>query len=108
MNKYQEALNRIKTIDLDIIEDLRTRYEQSYYGIHDYPTLEMSGDIKTLQELVDKETPKKVKIKEFDNGEYGAYCPSCNSGLPFHWKMKYCPSCGQKLDWSEENYENRC
>jgi Zn finger protein HypA/HybF involved in hydrogenase expression len=83
MNKYQEALK-------GLIEELP------------YTSGVIEERIKNLQELVDKETPKKVKIKEFDNGEYGAYCPSCNSGLPFHWKMKYCPSCGQKLDWSEE------
>lgn len=82
MNKYQEALNDL------------------WNGCPDPKN--QSGSMQILQELVDKETPKKVKIKEFDNGEYGAYCPSCNSGLPFHWKMKYCPSCGQKLDWESE------
>ena len=94
MNKYQEALNRMKG-----------KQQYDWYGNcvgYIDNTRGFEEEFKTLQELVDKENPKKVKIKEFDNGEYGAYCPSCNSGLPFHWKMKYCPSCGQKLDWSEE------
>ena len=91
MNKYQEALDRIKN-KVAIIDGEKMKIGLAY-----------CNTLPILQELVDKETPKKVKIKEFDNGEYGAYCPSCNSGMPFHWKMKYCPSCGQKLDWSDEN-----
>lgn len=99
MNKYQEALNRIKTIDLDMIEDLQTRYEQSHYGIHDYPTLEMSGDIKTLQELVDKETPMKVE-EELELFR----CPNCNEKLLLYkCSITYCYECGQKLDWSDNN-----
>lgn len=101
-NKYQVALNRIKTIDLDIIEDLRTRYEQSYYGIHDYPTLEMSGDIKTLQELVNKETPMKVteKLDAPVSHEQYRKCPKCKDLVARMYS--YCPFCGQKLDWSDE------
>ena len=92
MNKYQEAFETINCDGSTFIERTR-KFKEKY----------QESPVYLIKELVDKETPKKVKIKEFDNGEYGAYCPSCNSGLSFHWKMEYCPSCGQKLDWSEEN-----
>lgn len=103
--KYQEALDRIKTIDLDMIEDLQTRYEQSHYGIHDYPTLEMSGDIKIIQELVDKETPMKVKpYPEFKKYFNVARCPKCERVVEID--DIYCRECGQKLDWSDNNVED--
>ena len=64
---------------------------------------------RVLQELVDKNTPKKVKISiaiEYDQIEEGwyekhyYYCPNCNSLVD---KPNYCPNCGQALDWSDEN-----
>lgn len=71
MNKYQEALNRIKTIDIDLVQEEMGEkcLDVSIYGIHDYPTLEMSGDIDTLQEAIDKaskydELLKKGVIKD--------------------------------------------
>jgi len=45
MNKYQEALNRIA----------------KYCGVNNGSMLE--DDLKTLQELVDKETPKEKTVK---------------------------------------------
>lgn len=53
-NKYQEALDRLQTIDLDIIEDGETRLDQSVYGIHDYANFELKADLATLQEAVTK------------------------------------------------------
>ena len=88
MNKYQEALDRQK-------QNIKKLREKEF--------VEYAEDFATLQELVDKEIPTKVKIKEFDNGEDGVFCPKCNRGLSFHWKMEYCSCCGQKLDWSDEN-----
>lgn len=102
MNKYQKALNRIKTINLDIVLN-ELGYEKacdvSVYGIHDYPTLEMNEDIQILQDLVDEETP--MKPNNFDK-EYCMYnCPNC-SKVNATFKFSYCPHCGQKLDWSEK------
>lgn len=88
MNKYQEALDIIKNKKV-IIDGEKMTIGTAYFKT-----------IPILQELVDKEIPTKVKIKEFDNGEDGVFCPKCNRGLSFHWKMEYCPNCGQKLDWS--------
>lgn len=49
------ALERLRTINLDIVLD-ELGYEKaesvSCYGIHDYPTLEMSGDLDLFEELI--------------------------------------------------------
>lgn len=92
MNKYQEALNRIDT-----------------YRVNKSLKLDIK-DILTLQELVDKATPKKVRIETiFENNKelYELYfCPNC--GLTLFSIPKYCSRCGQHLDndfldWSNEN-----
>lgn len=46
-----------------------------------------------LQELVDKEIPKKVKHSS---------CPNCGR-MYLIKNANYCPHCGQRLDWREEN-----
>ena len=91
MNKYQEALDRIKN-KVAIIDGEKMTIGAAY-----------CDTLSILQELVDKEAPLEVKIREFNKEEYGVYCPKCNSGLSFHWKMKCCPECGQKLDWGGTN-----
>lgn len=57
MNKYQGALDRLSNIDLDrVLEVVNYDYETaaliSDYGLSDYPNLEMSGDLLTLQNLI--------------------------------------------------------
>lgn len=51
------ALDRLKTIDLDYVLE-KLGYEEaeevSCYGIHDYPTLEMSGDIEVLKDVAEE------------------------------------------------------
>jgi hypothetical protein len=82
MNKYQEALNRIA----------------KYCGVNNGSMLE--DDLKTLQELVDKATPKKPieEIDSYDDFDYSVdYCPNCKNEVD----DTYCPACGQKIDWSE-------
>lgn len=89
MNKYQEALNKIKT-----------EFWEWYGWDH------CEEETNTLQELVDKETPKKVVEKEImcwlnDKPHYYAKCPNCNSAVKNNGII-YCSQCGQKLDWSDE------
>lgn len=70
-----------------------------------------------LQELVDKETPKKpLEIEEKDVvvGKVLIYkCPKCEHGLFYKFpninrvakdksKCNYCEVCGQKINWREE------
>lgn len=57
MNEYQSALDRLSNIDLDrVLEVVNYDYETasliSDYGMSDYPNLEMSGDLLTLQNLI--------------------------------------------------------
>ena len=70
MNKYEHALYRIRGLILEngkIVEKFSP------------------SSVETLQELVDKEEPKKVlKVSKDD----------------------YCCSCGQRLDWGKDNEDN--
>lgn len=52
---YQGALDRLKSIDLDYVSRMLNSEQLenvSDYSIHDYPRLEMMGDIETLQNLI--------------------------------------------------------
>lgn len=95
MNKYQEALDRA-------VKDIEYHYAD--WG-NDIPS-ERLEEIKLLQELVDKATPKKVSPKwreGYDPKLYypkSFYCPSCSRQLRRDQSYKCCPKCGQALDWS--------
>lgn len=90
MNKYQEPLNNVK----------RVYVESEHYD---------EEDIRLLQELVEKATPKKPKSKTIYykcRGDDTLYyfdfiCPVCNRGAVEN--MEYCYQCGQALDWSGED-----
>jgi hypothetical protein len=93
--KYQEALNRIA----------------KYGNVNNNPILE--DDLKTLQELVDKETPKEPDkiIDDFCDDTYEYYfCPNCENEVDFCPRCEnevivlddtYCPFCGQALKWKD-------
>ena len=84
MNKYQEALNRVnKAITVAL----------ACQGIDLKEDNETVLALKALQELVDKETPKKV-IRGIPS-----CCPSCKWRTSMY--QKYCDDCGQKLDWGD-------
>ena len=85
MNEFQKALDYLRWIGGD-----------GYYK----KQREKSFDI--LQELVDKEKPKKARADSV-----GCYCGNCAYRLGDNngWTqatVKYCGNCGQALDWSEE------
>lgn len=96
MNEYQEAIDYFwKAYD-----------ENKIYGIASRGYLEM------LQELVNKETPKKPIDVEFGTcGDLMLCCQTCHHGvvpIPTYNGNKYyprCPFCGQKLkgDGEDEN-----
>lgn len=98
MNKYQEALDYIKSIEVCP--------EECIY-VADF------DEVNILQELVDKETPIKTSGVETEPGAYYGMCESCGSGIRLgkhydnekeKWiKECYCLHCGQKLDWSSED-----
>jgi hypothetical protein len=102
MNKYQEALLNI-----------RYYYAQSqkYKKLQKYNAIRQ---LETLQELVDRDTPKKPNEQLIDNyfkgipgetpneKELNYFCPNCNELVGDEWsKYNYCPCCGQAIDWSE-------
>lgn len=94
MNEYQEAIDYFwKAYD-----------ENKIYGIASRGYLEM------LQELVNKETPKKPIDVEFGTcGDLMLCCPTCKHGvvpIPTYHRNKYyprCPFCGQKLEGENED-----
>ena len=101
MNKYKEALDEIKSIVLDKSGDgyHTQRYLQDFY----YSSCE------TLQELVEKITPKKPLDVCTPVVKWGL-CPVCKGELNklgckpnrVFSNQKYCPDCGQAIDWSED------
>lgn len=102
MNKYQKALDRIVST---IIEEEADGYCEP----------RTAGDFcweskNILQELVDKETPKKPIDIEFEPcGDLMLCCPTCKHGvvpIPTYHGNKYyprCPFCGQLLKGDNED-----
>ena len=87
MNKYQEALKRLKQ------ETAPNTYCADF---------NKEECINILQELVDKATPKKtIPLKDTLNFTYMMFCPVCRSSSPFTYA--YCGHCGQALDRSDED-----
>lgn len=91
MNKYQEALNNVK----------RVYVESEHYD---------EEDIRLLQELVGKATPKKLKSKTDKDGRLLWVCPTCGDVYMKFWSdvetiscRKHCDECGQALDWRDIN-----
>ena len=92
-----------------------TKYEEAYKRLstkeHHYHDIEsVYADLKTLGELVERETPKKIQFniplqpflrkKYGKNARYDGICPSCHKIV--YPGYKYCPNCGQKLRWEDE------
>ena len=94
MNKYIEARNHlIKVI--------------SIAGSFESETLKTGEAIAVIQELIEKETPKKVirtaykdiygfKLEDSKTHYYNG-CPVCKNNVGID--ANYCRHCGQKLDW---------
>ena len=97
MNKYQEALSNI-----------RYYYAQSqkYKKLQKYNA---KRQLETLQELVDKDTPKAPNFEHSGQRSpdgvsvimfFKYNCPCCKSRISRI--DKFCPECGQAIDWSNE------
>ena len=101
MNKYQFALNDV----IEVYQELERRVGNNPDNVKDF------DDIATLQELVDKETPKPIIVKTYMSAVhdiYGNYlrtkdlCSNCKKEIHYS-SYKYCPHCGQKLEWGDDN-----
>ena len=90
-NKYQEALE-------ELYGELSFKAECGF-GTSECITKPLK---ETLQELVEKATPKKPKkhITPYNYIEFE--CPNCNTVTHTNFIRPYCGECGQALDWGEE------
>ncbi len=97
MDEYQNALNKVRKV---------------YVASEHYD----EEDINLIQELVDKETPKKAKEIEENDIVAGKIlifnCPKCNHNLfakfidlnrVAKYKSNYCECCGQAIKWGDED-----
>lgn len=111
MNKYQKSLNRLANIDLQTYPSIIGNDD---FSPEDIPGPLYAGDcydkdFENLQELVDKETPKKVIIEKTIDGD-DCFCPNCKTSLFDVRKdayksfiSRYCTWCGQHIDWREND-----
>ena len=94
MNNYQDKLETVKKYTLD---PKHARYTSASIR----PVLKHC--LEGLQELVDKETPKKpteASASELD-GYCDWICPTCGRTHLNDCPLDYCSYCGQKIDWSD-------
>lgn len=94
--KYQEALDRLLNDEYDFPHDF---YEED-------KATAMEHDIDTLQELVDKATPRKIDMMRYE--KYDGYnIGICKCGKTIDTSLddeiNYCPKCGQRIDWRDKN-----
>lgn len=99
MNKYQEALDKL--CSRCYVESEECTCHARYKGGKCYDNCEYKY---ALQELVDKETPKKIVRYSgisYDYNEIDFFaCPNCRN---LYKGQKYCDECGQAL--SPEIYD---
>ena len=104
-SKYQEAFHFFRKLPYRIPLKFANSEFCEQYDKH----------LCSIQELVDKATPKKpVRVccepeEEWDKEEEFYNCPNCGEPLPYNFdydypiKNKCCLECQQVLDWSDEN-----
>ena len=84
MDKYQEGLERVKTL-IDISSD----------KLSDKGKALMMESVNTLQQLVDKATPKK----KIQTSKLTYICPCClENDIKNFVYGNYCDECGQRLE----------
>lgn len=95
MNKYEKAWLNVSALSHTSINFKCYRDEM---------------DIQLIQQLVEKETPKKPIDIEFGPcGDFMLCCPTCKHGVvpipTYHGNRYYprCPFCGQLLKEGDEN-----
>ena len=65
----------------------------------------MVKELNALQELVEKDTPKKYELKSemVDGVKWThAICPNCKEVIDEFEYYPYCPNCGQAILWEDE------
>lgn len=104
-SKYQEAFHFFRKLPYRIPLKFANSEFCEQYDKH----------LCSIQELVDKATPKKpVRVccepeEEWDKEEELYNCPNCGEPLPYNFdydypiKNKCCLECQQVLDWGDED-----
>lgn len=88
----QEALNLI-------LKEAHSYYEEWDEELPD----ELVEAEELIQELVDKETPKKARYVNYGRYKIGDwYCPHCCAQIDGFAEPKRCSECGGELDWSDD------
>lgn len=107
-NKYQEALDYI------VKNSCNKRVACNECDIQNICNSLAKSKVDTLQELVDKTTPKKPIIS-YPMGDCYYTCPCCGnlliekriivspSGKNLIKNLSYCGRCCQAFDWSDED-----
>lgn len=99
MNKYQEVLDYINTFICCKCEKPATEKGMPCKKCNDIEKVYL------LQQLVDRETPKKVNYSYDGYADgipvYDTECPGCGRSFDVleEEDYKYCPFCGQRLNW---------
>ncbi len=103
MNKYEEAYHWIRVEALMSCPVLKFNSATNVFECtcNKDEHCQSYVALQTLQELVDKETPKKPMVSEKQKIRYVTtyVCPNCK-GKFTGTISNYCYHCGQKLDWS--------
>lgn len=97
MNKYQEALDYMKA---NAVQEITNSYFRKHKALDGISFEEFDNNLTTLQELVDKATPKKpleIIFNNFGMGERIGRCPNCK--ILVNQFQTHC-KCDQKLDWN--------
>lgn len=115
MHKYQEALD-----DLVKVSCVK-KVSCAECDINKICNSTAKEYVDTLQQLVDKATPKKPHLSEifkdedtetiYDEDGYInetiCVCPNCGKHTIFDYeyskRFKYCSNCAQAIDWSDED-----
>lgn len=99
MNKYQEHYHMLRALFENISMFLTDDEGDKLFNEEN-----VFKSFDVLKELVEKETPKKVKhmtdyYEELDDYYTYEYCPNCHMDYDLYEYLKYCPNCGQRLEW---------
>jgi len=97
MNKYQKCIDYLKWLRNEGLDVVNWHLNGEKEPLANFLS---NVDIESLQELVDKETPKKVKVEcdyeLYDVKEFFT-CPVCNETSPLLYDTNYCCVCGHKI-----------
>ena len=86
-NEYQEAWKLVSTL-----ATTNDCYCEEYDSVK----------VKLVNEIIDKEIPKKPVGEKYYELCPLCYNPSVRSDYASNYELKRCHECGQKLDWSND------